>query len=118
MSEFTIKDSGQRQEFETGSKRDTNEGKSRPDLISPYFQERLGHHLAKGAKKYGENNWAKGQPLKRYMESLERHLMLAKMGKVDEDHLSAIAFNVMGIIDHEERINLGLLPEELDNRNS
>src|SRR5690606_19323431 len=46
--------------FETGAIRDSNEGKPRPDLISPYFTERLGYRLAEGAKKYGANNWQKG----------------------------------------------------------
>lgn len=113
-NEYVVKDSGARQEWATGSRRDTNDGKPRPDLISPYFQARLGHHLAKGAKKYGARNWEMGQPISRYLESLERHLVQAKMGLQDEDHLSAIAYNAMAIIDHQERIKLGLLPKELD----
>ena len=100
--ESVIKDSGKREDFETGSRRDTNDGKSRPDLISPFLLDRLGRHMALGAKKYGEWNWAKGQPSSRYRESLARHLMAHDKGETDEDHLSAAAFNIMGMIHNQE----------------
>lgn len=38
-------DSGKREEFCTGAVRDASKGKPRPDLISPFFEERLGHWL-------------------------------------------------------------------------
>lgn len=91
-----------KRKFESGAVRDSNEGKSRPDLISPYFTERLGFRLAEGAKKYAERNWEKGIPDAAFLESLERHLVAYKMGKTDEDHAAAIAFNIMGIIHNEE----------------
>lgn len=91
-----------KRQFESGAVRDTNEGKSRPDLISPYFTNRLGHRLAFGAKKYSERNWEKGIPDEAFLESLERHLVAYKMGLKDEDHAGAIAFNIMGIIHNEE----------------
>lgn len=90
-------------QFESGAVRDSNEGKSRPDLISPYFTERLGHRLAYGIKQgYPAHNWEKGIPTEAFLESLERHLVAYKMGKTDEDHAAAIAFNIMGIIHNEE----------------
>ncbi len=92
--------------FESGAVRDSNEGKSRPDLISPYFTNRLGHRLAYGAKKYKERNWEMGIPSPVFLESLERHLVAYKMGLKDEDHLGAIAFNIMGLIHNEEIANL------------
>jgi hypothetical protein len=89
--------------FGTGAVRDSNKGKSRPDLISPYFTNRLGFRLAYGIEKgYGENNWKRGIPNEAFLESLERHLVAYKMGKTDEDHAAAIAFNIMGIIHNEE----------------
>jgi hypothetical protein len=115
MSDFIVKDSGRREEFPTGSRRDTNEGKPRPDLISPYFLERLGLHMQKGLAKYGEHNWAKGQPTARYMESAFRHLVQLFKGDRDEDHAAAVAFNVMGIIHNEECIKKDLLPADLGN---
>ncbi|MCH7994117.1 MAG: hypothetical protein IIB57_06700, partial [Planctomycetes bacterium] len=67
-----VKDSGNRQKFQTGSVRDDNEGKPRYDLITPIGLHRLAMHYANGAKKYGDRNWEKGQPLNRYIESAER----------------------------------------------
>jgi hypothetical protein len=75
MTDFTsVKDSGERQEFETGARRDTQEGKPRFGLIPPYPLRRLAMHYTNGADKYGENNWTKGIPCSRTWESLERHV--------------------------------------------
>lgn len=98
--------------FKSGAKRDSNEGRPRPDLISPYFTNRLGVLLAQGASKYGAKNWEKGIPSDVFLESLERHLVAYKQSLMvgfssdykNEDHLAAIAFNVMGII-HNEEVN-------------
>lgn len=102
MNSFEIKDSGQREEFSSGAVRDTADDKSRPDLISPFFLHRLGFHLARGAKKYSEWNWAKGIPSSRCAASLHRHLNAWERGETDEDHLAAAAFNLMAIIHNEE----------------
>ena len=99
---FDVKDSGQRQQFETGAVRDTAVGKSRPDLVSQHFLNRLGAHLAKGALKYTDNNWKKGMPLSRFWASAWRHMVAVGMGKTDEDHLSAVAFNIMAIVHFQE----------------
>ena len=88
--------------FESGAVRDSNEGKPRPDLISAQFKLRLGQHLALGAKHYGENNWQKGMSNEVLRESLERHLLAYDLGKTDEDHLSAAAFNLMALIHFDE----------------
>lgn len=109
MKDFTVKDSGERQEFESGAVRDTAKGKPRPDLISPFFLERLGQHLRKGAEKYSEWNWAKGIRSSRYFESAMRHLLQFAQGDVDEDHLSAAAFNIMGIIHNQEMRKRGVV---------
>jgi len=110
---FEVKDSGKRQDFPTGSRRDTNEGKPRPDLIPPLPLLRLSEHLRKGAIKYGERNWERGQPSSRYYESLHRHILSYSLGDNSEDHLSAILFNTMGLIQNEEMVKRGLLPAEL-----
>ena len=109
-----IHDSGKRHEFTTGAVRDTSDDKPRPDLISPFAEERLGEWLRKGAVKYSEHNWAKGMPMSRCLASLCRHLMKFKQGLTDEDHLSAIMFNTMALIHYEEMIKRGYLPSELD----
>ena len=110
----TVKDSGKRQDFQTGSKRDTNDGKPRYDLISPIALYRLAMHVANGAKKYGDRNWEKGQPLNRYIESIERHLQKLKVGLMDEDHASAVMWNIMAFIHTQMMCEIGELPKELD----
>jgi len=109
-----IHDSGKRQQFDTGAVRDTADNKPRPDLISPFFSERLGEWLRKGAQKYSARNWEKGIPNSRCLASLERHLVKFKQGCADEDHESAMAFNIMVIIHNQRMIAEGLLPPELD----
>jgi hypothetical protein len=89
--------------FESGAVRDSNEGKPRPDLISPLFKLRLGQHLALGAQHYGENNWQKGMSQEVLRESLERHLVSHDLGDKSEDHLSAAAFNLMAMIHFDEK---------------
>jgi len=109
-----VKDSGERQDFGTGSVRDTNEGKGRFDLIPPYAMFRLARHFQNGAIKYKENNWAEGQGLKRYFDSAERHLNKVKMGLKDEDHLIAAAWNILCLVETQKLIEVGKLPKELD----
>lgn len=107
--EYVVKDSGQRQHFESGAVRDTTGDKARPDLVSPFFLERLGQHMRKGAEKYDEWNWAKGIPNSRCYESLMRHLTQFAQGDITEDHLSAAAFNIMAIIHNQETQRRGVV---------
>ncbi len=88
--------------------------KPRPDLISPFAEERQGHWLRMGAAKYAERNWEKGMPFSRCVASLKRHLMKYQQSKRDEDHLAAIMFNAMALIHYEEMIERGRLPAELN----
>jgi hypothetical protein len=114
MTQFTVKDSGQRQEFDTGSKRDSREGKGRFDLISPIALKRLAQHYEAGSKKYGDRNWELGQPLSRYLDSALRHLNCFLLGMTDEDHAISCCWNIFAIIHTQELIRLGYLPKELD----
>jgi hypothetical protein len=97
-----------------GAVRDASENKSRVDLISPFAIERLGFHLAKGAKAYSPRNWEKGMPISRCVASLERHVMQYKMGLTNEDHMAAVMCNAMFILHYEEGIRRGFLPKDLD----
>src|SRR5262245_57116195 len=108
-----VKDSGIRQEFNTGSVRDTQEGKGRYDLIPPEKLERLAVHYENGARKYGDRNWEKGQPLSRYYSSTMRHMLKWFKGETDEDHLAAAIWNLTAILHHEIHIKAGHLPEIL-----
>lgn len=110
---FELKDSGKREEFSTGAVRDVREDKGRFDLIPAYPLLRLAKLYEAGAKKYSEENWTRGLPIKRCLDSLLRHANSYKMGMMDEDHLSAVVFNAFAIIYFEEMIRQGKLPEEL-----
>ncbi len=110
----SVKDSGERQEFNTGARRDTQSGKGRYDLLPPRAIKRLAKHYENGAKKYGDRNWEKGMPLSRFMDSAMRHMFKTLEGQRDEDHLIAAAWNILGIAEIQERIEEGLLPKELD----
>lgn len=109
-----VKDSGEREEWDTGSRRDTQVGKGRYDLIPPYFLKRLAVHLENGARKYGDKNWELGQPLSRYLNSGIRHSYNILDLQVDEDHPAAVAWNLMAFMCTAEWIRRGDLPAELD----
>lgn len=114
IKKFVIKDSGTRQEFPTGARRDIQENKGRYDLLPCYAMARLAKHYESGAKKYGENNWTKGMPLNRYLDSALRHLFKFMDGERDEDHAIASAWNIMCLIETEHMIEKGILPSELN----
>lgn len=113
-SGFTIKDSGKRQEFETGARRDVQDGKGRFDLLDFYALQRLAIHLEKGAAKYGEHNWRKGIPLSRFLSSGARHLHQLIDGQTDEDHAAAVLFNLCGFIWTQREVREGRLPASLN----
>ena len=185
MSNFDkVQDSGKRQQFNTGSQRDTDEGKGQPhlmpfevikqidnmlyhilsdfnykirsfddllrELIDDIYDygvireqesqlylleaiedvikliailerghytkayKRLAIHYQNGAKKYDKNNWRKGQPVSRYYDSVIRHLWSVQAGLQDEDHLAAIFWNLVAILQTKKDIKKGLLLKELD----
>jgi len=109
-----VKQTEIKEDFSTGSVRGIRTGKGRFDLIPPYALLRLAIHYENGASAYGDRNWEKGQPLGRYLDSALRHLNCVRMGMDDEDHLSAVAWNVMAIVETQYRIEKGILPKELD----
>lgn len=110
---FVTKDSGLREEFDTGSRRDSREGKGRYDLLPPEAVRRLAQLYERGAAKYGDRNWEKGQPVSRYLDSLLRHVFAYLEGERTEDHLAAAAWNAFSAITTEERAATGALPAEL-----
>lgn len=100
---FTTKDSWEREEFDTWSKRDTNKWKPRFDLISPFALKRIADLMARWAEKYWERNRELWQPEERFLESWLRHLYQYIMWDRSEDHLSAVCFNIMAIIHFQEK---------------
>lgn len=106
---YGMKDSGERENFESGAVRDRRDGKGRFDLISPFALKRLALVYEKGAKKYADRNWEKGIPASRCLDSALRHLNQYLAGHKDEDHLAQCAFNIFAVMHFEE-----VLPEMID----
>lgn len=97
-----MKDTGARSEFNTGSVREPVNGRGRPELISPYALRQLAIWCEKGAEKYSDRNWEKGQTYSRCTGSLLRHMIAWMAGENDEDHLTAIMWNAMALIHFRE----------------
>lgn len=101
---YQTKDSGQRQEYESGMHRDTQKGKPRFDLIAPedlpYQRQMLTRWaglMERGAVKYGDRNWEKAKSAEerdRFRGSAFRHFMQWYSGEDDEDHGAAVFFNL------------------------
>lgn len=127
MTGFVVKDSGARQEYDSGMRRDTQEGKPRFDLIIPVDQSfeqqmltRWALHMTLGADKYGDRNWelATGiEEYERFKGSALRHLLQWFTGMRDEDHAAAVFFNiaaaeyVLGRMEAAERAQPGAIEE-------
>ena len=52
-------------------------------------------HFEEGAKKYGENNWQKGIPVKCYIDSAIRHYLKWLRDNRDEPHDRAFCWNIL-----------------------
>lgn len=103
MHDFTVKDSGERLEYPSGMRRDTQAGKTMFSLIRDgVMYRRWAEHLTKGAEKYGKRNWqlagtnpeSAEDELDRFRESACRHFEQWLDGEVDEDHAAAVFFNI------------------------
>lgn len=116
---YITKDSGKRQDYESGMRRDAQEGKADFSLCLsglPYEKEMLTRWAAlmtRGAEKYGTRNWQLAdsqEELERFKSSAFRHFIQWMAGETDEDHSAAIFFNISaaeyvkynnGILRHE-----------------
>ena len=52
-------------------------------------------HFEEGAKKYGDNNWRKGIPVRCYIDSAIRHYVKWLRGDQDEPHDRAFCWNII-----------------------
>ena len=100
--------------FSTGSRRDSREGKGRYDLIPWSVISQLSKRFESGAQLYGDRNWEKGQPLGRYLDSALRHLFQFLEGETNEDHGIASIWNLIALMATLQKIKDGELPESLD----
>jgi hypothetical protein len=108
-----IKDSGQREEFSTGSVRDKQAGRGAFHLVPTWVVWLVSRVYEGGAIKYAPRNWEKGQPLSQYIKSAENHLAKLKMGMRDEPHASQVVWNMFGYIYTSVLIKLGRRPGSL-----
>ena len=109
-----MKDSGEKRMFPSGSVRDRDDSKPRPDLISPFALLEVGQHMRQGDERYGQNNWMLGQPFSEVTASMYRHLLAWMTGDERENHLAAIIFGAQALMHYREMIRRDLLPKELD----
>ena len=114
----TIKDSGSRTEFPTGAFRDAQTGKGAYHQLPFFALDAIAKLTEAGTAKYGnaqdgQPNWALGIPTHRFADSAMRHLCKYLRGDRDEGHLVAAAWNLLHLIETEERVKLGVLPEYL-----
>lgn len=94
---FVTLDSGERVDFPSGMRRDTDRGKPRYDLIPRPMLKRLAELYARGAEKYGDSNWMLAdspEEVARFKASGLRHMMQWLEGERDEDHMAATVFNL------------------------
>lgn len=108
---FETIDSGAREQFQSGMQRDTQAGKPRYDLIDRAFLKRWAELMARGAEKYGEENWRKAEgeaEFRRFRASAIRHLFQYLDGDSSEDHAVAVAFNLAGA----EMVKAKMQPKE------
>jgi hypothetical protein len=98
--------------FASGAIRDQDDSKEDySETISWTAFKRYAQFMTRQKKKYGTGNFKKGIPIESYEQSLLRHVQKYMENKyeqgiveVDYDHLSAIVFNVFGIMHEEERV--------------
>ena len=110
-NKFQTKDSGKRQEFDSGMRRDTQDNKPRYDLIYRPMLTRWAELMGRGAEKYGENNWCKAnseEELKRFKSSAFRHFIQWTNNETDEDHASAVLFNIAAVEYMKHKLETGV----------
>lgn len=89
--------------FQSGAQRDASWGKPNCHDLQGYTMLRFGYHMELGEQNYGESNYLKGIPTNVAKESLSRHYAKYMAGMIDEDHLSAMIFNIQLIMLNEEK---------------
>lgn len=97
--------------FSTGAIRDKQDGKEDyTETISWIAFKRYAQYMTGKKKKYGAGNFKKGIYDSSYEQSMLRHVQKYMANKhengieeKEEDHLSAILFNVFGIMHNEEQ---------------
>ena len=104
MNDFVTKDSGKRVKYASNMVRDTQDGKPDFSLIfpdMPYDRQpltRWASLMTRGAEKYGRRNWQMAnsqEEIERFKASAFRHFVQWLTNETDEDHMSAVMFNLL-----------------------
>lgn len=105
MKKYITKDSGKRIDYPSGMRRDVQDDKPNFKFLlvpgMPYGEQyltRCAGLLSRGAKKYGAFNFTKAdseEELERFKVSALRHMIQWITDENDEDHSTAIWFNIM-----------------------
>ena len=77
-----------------GFKREGKEGKIDYTLIPLDVLKDLAIHYTSGAIVHGEDNWKKAKDIKTFKKSAARHFVAILNGDEDEDHYSALVWNI------------------------
>jgi len=112
MAGTPLKDSGEREHFETGAMREPAQHAF--DLIPPEMLVRLATHYLNATRKYSRRNWENGMPMSRCMSSIMSHWCQFMAGDRAEDHLCAIIWNAAAVITYEARVAAGKLSPDLN----
>lgn len=111
---FGLNDNGVHNKMKSGALRETNEGKGRFDLMSPYALLRVARIHEKGSKKYSPRNWEKGMRFSLFVDAAFRHIIKYMMGMTDEDHLAQAVWNLDCLLHFEALIEFGVASKELN----
>jgi hypothetical protein len=114
-NKFETKDSGVREDYESGMRRDTQDGKPRYDLVIPLSMKtnmlrRWAELMARGMDKYGYRNWELAnsqEELIRFKASAFRHFIQWFQNEEDEDHAAAVLFNIQAAEYVKEKLDEG-----------
>lgn len=88
---------------------------TRFDQISPVLLRRVSIHYQLGGINYGDRNWELGMPAMVTWDSATRHFtnwLEAVLGDT-EDHMAAVAWNIMCTMHTIEMINRGILQPDM-----
>lgn len=80
-----------------------NEGKLQYSLVPPEFLRELADITSFGAVKYSAENWKKGMPESKMVDSLMRHLQAHRLGEYADSesgcsHLGHVAWNALALM--------------------
>lgn len=112
--DYELDTSEEKMTFASGAQREVKTGKGRFDLLPPFALHKLAIHYEKGGIEHGDRNWEDGIPVHSFVDSAFRHIIQYMKGETFEPHLVAALWNIIGAVETEERIKLGILPKELN----